>query len=303
MRIRPATMDDAQAVTNLVIAFDVDEYGAPDFELDDVLSEWASPALDLARDTWIVEVADGDLAGYAILRSDNEAAALVHPRFRGRGIGSRLLELVETRAPERAEDGGSVVVGQVLSSVNTAGRALLEGSGYASVRTYWRMVRDLADPPPEPERPEGVSVSTFDPERDARAVHALIQETFADNERHQEEPFEEWEVRTVRRGAFDPSLWFLAHAGDELVGCIVCPNYEDEGWVRQLGVRRAWRGRGVGKALLLSVFGEFHRRGRPHVGLGVDSWNRTGAKAFYENAGMAVEREYTRFEKELRAAR
>jgi hypothetical protein len=33
----------------------------------------------------------------------------------------------------------------------------------------------------------------------------------------------------------------------------------------------------------------------------VDSWNRTGAKRFYERAGMRVTREHTRFEKELRA--
>jgi hypothetical protein len=34
----------------------------------------------------------------------------------------------------------------------------------------------------------------------------------------------------------------------------------------------------------------------------VDSWNRTGARALYERAGMQIEREYARFEKTLRAS-
>jgi mycothiol synthase len=298
MRIRPASEGDAQAVTDFVVAFDIDEYGSRDFELDDLLSEWRSPALELAKDTWIVEDDEDRMLAYAILHSFNDAGVFVHPDERGRGLGARLLEVVERRALERAN--GDVVLGQILASVNKPGRALLERSGYAPVRTYWRMERDLTEPPPDPDWPEGVSVRTFDPDCDARAVHALIQTAFADNERDEEEPFEEWEVRTVKRSAFDPSLWFLAHAGDELVGCIVCPDYGNEGWVRQLGVARAWRGRGLGRALLLSAFGEFHRRGRPYVGLGVDSWNRTGAKRLYEKAGMTVVREYARYEKKLR---
>jgi hypothetical protein len=34
----------------------------------------------------------------------------------------------------------------------------------------------------------------------------------------------------------------------------------------------------------------------------VDSWNRTGAREMYERAGMRVDREHLRYEKEIRAA-
>jgi mycothiol synthase len=154
--------------------------------------------------------------------------------------------------------------------------------------------------PVEPPWPAGVTVRTFDPERDAKAVYELIQSAFSDNERHREQPYAEWFTQNIDREAFDPTLWFLAASGGELVGVIVCPAYESEGWVRQLAVARAWRGRGIGTGLLRKAFAEFHRRGRPHVALVVDSWNRTGAKALYERAGMRVEREHTRFEKTLR---
>lgn len=283
-----------------MIAFDVDEYGAPDFELDDLLSEWGSPGLDLERDAWLVAAADGRPAAYGVLYFDNDVDVYVLPEFRGRGIGTGLLGRAERRALERA-GGKGVLVGQALSSVNLAGRNLLTRAGYRPVRTYWRFVLPLDEPPPEPRWPEGVRVRTFDPERDGKAVHSLIETAFADNERYRGQPYSEWVASNIDREAFDPELWFLAVADGDVVGSIVCPNYESEGWVRQLAVARDWRGRGVGMALLLKAFGEFFRRRRPHVGLVVDSWNRTGARALYERAGMQIEREHTRFEKTLRA--
>jgi mycothiol synthase len=299
-RVRPPSQADADTVTELVIAFDVDEFGAPDFELDDLLSDWASPGLDLAHDAWLVEALDGRLAAYGVLYFDEDVDVYVHPDFRGRGIGAELLGLSERRALERAESGKRVLVGQALSTRNRAGRELLTRAGYVQARTYWRFVLPLDSPLPEPSWPAGVAVRTFDPERDGKAVHELIQRAFADNERHVDQPYSEWVAGNIDREAFDPTLWFLAVAGEEIVGSIVCPAYESEGWVRQLAVARAWRGRGVGMALLLKAFSEFRRRGRPHAALVVDSWNRTGARELYERAGMRVEREHTRFEKELR---
>jgi ribosomal protein S18 acetylase RimI-like enzyme len=67
--------------------------------------------------------------------------------------------------------------------------------------------------------------------------------------------------------------------------------------VAALGVRRPWRGRGLGRALLLHTFGEFHRRGVTRISLGVDSENPTGATKLYESAGMQVELEQVVFER------
>jgi ribosomal protein S18 acetylase RimI-like enzyme len=144
-------------------------------------------------------------------------------------------------------------------------------------------------------------VRTFDLERDTRAVHALVEEAFADNERHDAQSFEEWQAFMIDREAFEPGLWFVAEADGKVVGVVLCPDYSGEGWVRQLAVSREWRRRGLGTALLRQAMTEFHRRGRDRIGLVVDSWNRTGAKELYERAGMHVAREHTRMEKELRA--
>ena len=104
----------------------------------------------------------------------------------------------------------------------------------------------LEERPPPPAWPVGVVVRTFDQERDTRAVYALIQDAFGDNERHTAESFEEWQAFMIDREAFEPGLWFIAESKGEIVGCVLCPNYEDEGWIRQLAVAREWRRRGLG---------------------------------------------------------
>jgi ribosomal protein S18 acetylase RimI-like enzyme len=225
----------------------------------------------------------------------------VHPDHRDRGLGERLLDWSERRGVQRAAPGNELRLGQVVTSTDASARRLLESRGYEPMRTYWRMSMPLEERPPPPVWPEDVLVRTFDQERDTRAVYALVQDAFRDNERHAAESFEEWQAFMIDREAFEPGLWFIAEAKGEIVGCVLCPNYDDEGWVRQLAVARDWRRRGLGTALLRQAMSELSRRGRREIGLVVDSWNRTGAKELYEYAGMKVTREHVRLEKTLQA--
>ena len=87
---------------------------------------------------------------------------------------------------------------------------------------------------------------------------------------------------------FDAGLWFLAFADGALAGAAL--NFYDErsstAWVDHLGVRRAFRKRGIGLALLLHSLNVFHRRGYPLVRLSVDSHSLTHAPRLYEKAGF-----------------
>jgi ribosomal protein S18 acetylase RimI-like enzyme len=70
--------------------------------------------------------------------------------------------------------------------------------------------------------------------------------------------------------------------GEEVAGINICRPHTFSGdpdlaWVSTLGVRRPWRTRGIGLALLRHSFNEFYRRGKRKVGLGVDAQNLTGA--------------------------
>jgi ribosomal protein S18 acetylase RimI-like enzyme len=64
-------------------------------------------------------------------------------------------------------------------------------------------------------------------------------------------------------------------------------------------VRRAWRGRGFGRALLHHSFREFRRRGLTRAALGVDAANATGATRLYESVGMRAYAENVVWEKTL----
>ena len=99
---------------------------------------------------------------------------------------------------------------------------------------------------------------------------------------------------------FDPSLWFLAVDGEETAGFAICHRRSGDpetGSVRLLGVRRRWRRRGLGRALLLHAFAELRRHGFKRAGLGVDAESLTGAHKLYESAGMHVEARFDVYEK------
>ena len=153
--------------------------------------------------------------------------------------------------------------------------------------------------PTAPEWPEGFRVSTFEP-GDGRAFHAALDEAFAEEWNHVSEPFEEWAERRLNVSDFDPTLWFIVREGDEIAAVLRCDaDRAGAGWVGALGVRRSWRKRGLGLALLRHAFGEFYRRDQRRVGLGVDAQNPSGATRLYERAGMHVAYEAVAFKKEL----
>ena len=114
---------------------------------------------------------------------------------------------------------------------------------------------------------------------------------------------EEWRSWTVDRDDFDPELYKLAEDGGELAGLSMNQwHWSGDpafGWVGVLGVRKPWRKRGLGRALLLHSFGDFRDRGAARVGLGVDAENTTGAVRLYESAGMHVVRRMDTYERPL----
>jgi ribosomal protein S18 acetylase RimI-like enzyme len=148
----------------------------------------------------------------------------------------------------------------------------------------------LDDPIAAPSPPDGVAIRTFDPARDARAVYDTLMEAFADHWGSEPWTFERWRHIEVDGSDLDGSLWFLAVDGDEIAGVALCSptslRRPDTAVVKELAVRRPWRRRGLGLALLLTAFRTFADRGIAHVELGVDSENLTGATRLYARAGM-----------------
>jgi len=293
--VRDATLDDVGAAAAIVRAEEAALRGESDFGEADIVDFWCAANLDDA--SWVAE-RDGIPVGFAACL-DRGAESLywitVHPDVRGRGLSSWLL----TRGEERAFAARSPSVRLGAIAENAAAQRLLADRGYSKARHYFTMRIDLDHELAQPVWPAGIAVATFRPE-DARAVHAVLNESFAEEWGWHALPFEEWREQRLEAPHTDVSLWFLAWEGDEVAGVARCEDKRDGGgWVGAIGVRKQWRGRGIGRALLQHVFAEFRRRGDPHVGLGVDADNPTGATRLYESVGMRVIKEDVIFEKDL----
>jgi mycothiol synthase len=293
--LRAPTESDAAAAAGVVAAEDRAFRGVEQWDAGDQRDWWSQ--LDMERNAWLVET-DGRVvaAGSLMQREEKlDGWVSVDPEFTGRGLGSALIDIVEQRARELG--GTNVKLGAYAE--NTVGRELLERSGYHEVRHYYEMRIDMDAPPPEPSWPAGVTVSTFDLD-DARQLHAAVNDAFADEWNWHARTFEEWRTFRIESPHFDPTLWFVAKEGDEIAGFLISAAKQyGAPWIASVGVRKPWRRRGLGLALLHEAFGEFYRRGERRVGLGVDATNPTGATRLYERAGMYVHAEDVIYEKEL----
>ena len=166
----------------------------------------------------------------------------------------------------------------------------------------------MVGPPAQPTKPEGIVIRPFIREEEGRALIQALREAFRDNWGYVERPFElehqRWMHILGRDGDSETArYWFVAVDGSEVAGFAlsrlqVSQNPEDA-WIYVVGVRPAWRRRGIALALLQQSFWELYRQGKRRISLEVDAQNRTGATRLYEKAGMRVESSYDFLEKEL----
>lgn len=243
----------------------------------------------------VVADEDGTVAGYAQLdvvaelggvaelaapNADEASAELfVVPDRRGHGIGSGLLHTARELAP-------ALFVwahGDLPAARALAGRAGLE-----RVRELWQMRRPLADLPPVPATPSGVTLRTFEPGRDEDAWLTLNAEAFAS---HPEQG--SWTARDLLRRErepwFDPRGFFLAERAGRLVGfhwTKVEGEPEPLGEVYVLGVAPDEAGHGLGGWLTSVGMHHLAEAGLSTVLLYVEATNRA-AVTVYERAGFS----------------
>jgi mycothiol synthase len=297
VNVRPIEEADFELVAAFLAEDETRRFDRPSrLGIDDVRG-WLGDC-HLERDTWLFDDG-GVLVALGWVETHDErgtAVGVVHADERGRGLGSDLVDRTEGRLCSL----GVERIHNVVLAPDAAAGSLLGARGYREVRRFWEMTIELGDdPPPEPLLPEGLEIEPFSQEA-AVAFHGALEEAFAEHWEYSPEPFEAWWQRQESRHDHEPSLWFLVRDGDEVVGAARNdPKRSGGGWVGALGVRPAWRGRGVAHALLMHTFRMFHARGERRVGLGVDAANPTGATQLYESVGMTIELETVLWEKVL----
>jgi mycothiol synthase len=234
----------------------------------------------------------GQLAACAAVRLDQtpehthaNMLGQVHPRQRGRGIGTFLLRwsiaqarvLLSTTPGDRPQ-----VLRLTTESLTPAAERLYQQFGLTQQLAEDVMRRDLQAALPDAPFPLGVALAEWTPALAGQFFEAY-QAAFRERPGFPGWSADQWIEWTTGDDGFHPQMSLLAHDGEQPVGFIVC----DDAWIVQVGTHPAWRGRGLGAALVVEALRRFAAAGAEHVTLDVNA-NNPGAARVYARLGFQV---------------
>jgi mycothiol synthase len=319
---RPITVDDIDIWLELVRAIEAHDESMERLDHGDLADELTAGSYkDPRRDTLI------GLDRHGVARAFGHQTPLpgptlrriflwggVHPEWRRRGIGSELLRWQTARATatlaeqEASAPGLTGVPWRI--SVHVEQRldrpALYRSAGYSPIRWFHDMSRPLGDsapPIPDVAVPDGMQLAPWTEDLDD-AVRLAHNEAFAEHWGSQPRDSEFWRSSTTEHRAFrrdwssvilDPTQPDLA--GRPPVAAYLVAHAYPQDWealghsqarVDLIGVRPAWRGRGLAPALLAHALRTFAADGMQAAGLDVDTGNETAALRLYEGIGFGV---------------
>lgn len=267
---------------------------------------YVDPDLD-ARLGWC----DGEVVGWGVVWSIPSPTqrrvmldGAVVPAFRGRGIGTELVEWQMARGSEVAAARDRTIPGwlELAASENDNARiGLFRHFEFEPLRYYFEMRRRLHDVPIfDGSNGNGhngsgdgdLVVREFDPVLD-EPVRDAHNDAFRDHFASSVLDAETWKRWVTGHHNFRADCSFVAMIGDEIVGYVLNALHPDdwpslgfkEGWTHQLGVRRPFRGRGIATMLLNATASAFALEGLDYAALDVDAENPSGALALYEAQG------------------
>jgi GNAT superfamily N-acetyltransferase len=221
------------------------------------LRSWESQVREMR--TWVAW--DGDRAigaadaGLLIQQPEPFAHAWVLPECRRRGIGSRLYETISEYAASRGKD---VLEVWVEETDPPDGADFVRNRGFTEIGRELRVSLDLSKiDAPVVRPPDGVTITTWAQRPNLiQGIYDVAVEAMADipgDEEDEIEPFEDWLAHEMQAGPGDrPEATFVALAGDEVVGYSKFSLSDAQPTVAHhdlTGVKRAWRQRGIARAL------------------------------------------------------
>jgi mycothiol synthase len=302
--IEPA---DAHAWADLLAAIrDVDrtwEY----FSVEDLLEDFGDPYRDFPFGS--IGAFDGDaMLGYCVLIAQSSADPVhtmdcqggVHPAYRRRGLGGRLIRWAEATAVplhEARHPGVPLSLSASAATTNDGAAALFTGCGYAPARWFHSMAADLTRELPAAPVPDDMRIVGYTPQRihDARLVR---NEAFRDHWGGGDLTLGQWHD-FLDFGVFRPHFSFLADEADtgEPVGVLIGHEYEEYAaatgvrdlYVAVVATRGRARKRGIASALLVHALTEAKRAGYTAASLIVDADSLTGAVGLYERVGFTID--------------
>ncbi|MFF5792722.1 GNAT family N-acetyltransferase [Paeniglutamicibacter sp. NPDC012692] len=302
----------AELTNHLAVVDRTDEF----YEAEDLLEELHEPGMEPELDT--VAVWDANrLVGYAQLRVGHQLreglsrvsiTGGVHLDYRRQGVGTRLMDIMESRARQKSAQlhpGAPAAVDMWGNTPGHGAGALAEARGYAPARFFQDMtvkaegfrksVTDLWVN-------DSLAVFPYSPEW-AEEIRLLDNEAFADHWGSTPKTAEEWEAMTSARTFRAECSRILVEEQPGGLRPTVLSYVLSSEWVpnklyvARVGTARGSRGRGYAGWLMSDVIAAALADGFTEVGLSVDAQSPTGAVSVYERLGFSVTRTGTMYRK------
>lgn len=245
------------------------------------LSAWAASATLL--------LADGEPIGGAAVKAAPdgalEARLALLPEHRTPGAARRLVRA----ARQEAQATSSTRLRLTVPARATWAREAADAAGLIIARSTLVMLRPADLGPLAPTAVPGVEIRPIQVGEDGRVLHAL-NHAWAGT----------WNFRPLTRRALERDLagqragFLVAVDAEGRIAGTAHAQFDPEGenldggslaWVSNLTTDPAWRGKGLGRALLSAGIAALHRRGATSVMLGVDG-GAVAPLALYRSVGF-----------------
>ena len=226
----------------------------------------------------------------------------LHPEWRGQGIEDDILAWAHSeRELLSQERGEQLILSSMATSTEQQRHDFLQQHGFKAVRTFYTMEYQIpkhlqpqhaAAPQNSGALPDGMSIKTSALTSEAyAALHNIV---WVDHYAYQ--PLTTEQAAHERESPdYNAELDLSLHNSDDTaIGFCTCMISAEEnaqlqrkiGWVHRIGVRREYRGSGLGRVLLRAGVASILAAGMDSVRLGVDTSNATGALELYTSEGF-----------------
>ncbi len=299
--LRPARQQQTEAFHALIRAVELADnqpFLTSKGEVEELLHDPGNPAEANLRLLWSGE----HLIGWGhVIHSPSgvklERALLhggIHPDQRRCGFGAQMLAWQVDRASERLQGTPAT-----LEAIAIADRylwqedkaALFGSAGFADLRWFDELQRDLDDLPPL-RPPDGITIVPWKAEHH-EATRLVYNSAFLDHWGTTPRSHEAWMNDVIDTYGRRLDLSFVAFEGDDMVAYCLNGHYPDDeeltgrrdGWIDSICTLASHRSRGIASSLIVHSLLAFEAAGLNSSMLGVDSDNPTGAFGIYERLG------------------
>ena len=278
--------NEVQGLTATDRAFDIE-----------LMRQFLSQARCKAEENCFLAESDGSPSGLLLVSPELPirravASGGVLPSHRGQGIGRVLLNA----AMQHATALGAVLLHIQAPADDTPALHLLETAGFQVVRKYVTM-RWAAGDVPRMDPPTGFGLRSFGAAGDLEALTELQNTAFGGNWGFCPNTTQDVQARLNFKTCDPEGVLFISH-GDRLAAYNWTFRAATSGWIGMTGVHPDYRGKRLGKAVVLAGMDYLVSRGVRNIELESDEQN-VQAVDIYRSTGFDVVRRTFWHEKSL----